>query len=152
MIDDINQLKEDVTNLSNDKVDKINNYSLVENTLINKLQNLANIQTVSDEFNLQENVLSINGIQQDKVVGLPDALLSKVSSIYVGEDKIAINDGVAKIPVASNLNIGVVKGSEKENNIVISENGEMSVYKLNINKLSQDEDDILILDSGIILN
>ena len=65
----------------NNKVDKVSGSSLVQDTLITKLTNLLNIQSVADG-QLQvspEGQLSILSIAQSQVAGLADALAGKVN-------------------------------------------------------------------------
>lgn len=58
-----------------------------------------------------------------------------------------IVDGVVEIPLAG-LQAGVVKSSDAENKIMVDADGTMEVASLNINKLVQSEDDILVLDGN----
>lgn len=70
-----------ITQLGN-KVDKVSGSSLVQDTLITKLTNLLNIQSVA-EGQLEvspEGQLSILSISQSQVVGLTDALAGKVDT------------------------------------------------------------------------
>lgn len=70
-----------ITQLDN-KVDKVSGSSLVQDTLITKLTNLLNIQSVA-EGQLEvspEGQLSILSISQSQVVGLTDALAGKVDT------------------------------------------------------------------------
>lgn len=65
------------------KVDKVSGSSLVQDTLITKLTNLLNIQSVADG-QLQvspEGQLSILSISQSQVAGLTDALSNKVDVV-----------------------------------------------------------------------
>lgn len=66
----------------NNKVDKVSGSSLVQDTLITKLTNLLNIQSVA-EGQLEvspEGQLSILSISQSQVAGLTDALADKVDA------------------------------------------------------------------------
>lgn len=130
------------------KVDKVPGSSLVEDTLIDKLRSLSEIKNVSAEFNLSDGTLSVQAIDQSKVTGLSDALNGKISSIKIGAENVSVEDGVASIPIATTSSLGAVKSSEIENSISISGDGTMSVYSLNVNKLTQGAEDVLILDGG----
>lgn len=68
-----------ITQLGN-KVDKVNGSSLVQDTLITKLTNLLNIQSVADgQLEVSpEGQLSILSISQSQVTGLADTLAGKV--------------------------------------------------------------------------
>lgn len=130
------------------KVDKVPGSSLVEDTLIDKLRSLSEIKNVSAEFKLSDGTLSVQAIDQSKVTGLSDALNGKISSIKIGAENVSVEDGVASIPIATTSSLGAVKSSEIENSISISGDGTMSVHSLNINKLTQGAEDVLILDGG----
>lgn len=64
------------------KVDKVSGSSLVQDTLITKLTNLLNIQSVAeDQLEVSpEGQLSILSISQSQVAGLTDALAGKVNT------------------------------------------------------------------------
>lgn len=130
------------------KVDKVPGSSLVEDTLINKLRSLSEIKNVSSEFNLSDGTLSIKGIEQSKITGLTDALGGKISAIQIGDESVSVEGGIASIPIATTSSLGAVKSSEIENSVAIAGDGTMSVHSLNINKLTQGEEDVLILDGG----
>lgn len=70
-----------ITQLGN-KVDKVNGSSLVQDTLITKLTNLLNIQSVADgQLEVSpEGQLSILSISQSQVTGLTDTLAGKVDT------------------------------------------------------------------------
>lgn len=70
-----------ITQLGN-KVDKVSGSSLVQDTLITKLTNLLNIQSVADgQLEVSpEGQLSILSISQSQVAGLTDALAGKVDT------------------------------------------------------------------------
>lgn len=71
-----------ITQLGN-KVDKVSGSSLVQDTLITKLTNLLNIQSVADgQLAVSpEGQLSILSIAQSQVAGLTDALAGKVNVV-----------------------------------------------------------------------
>lgn len=70
-----------ITQLGN-KVDKVSGSSLVQDTLITKLTNLLNIQSVADgQLEVSpEGQLSILSISQSQVAGLTEALAGKVNA------------------------------------------------------------------------
>ena len=65
-----------------------------------------------------------------------------------GQPIVDIVNKVADIPLAIGEYAGLVKSSEDENMIKVLSDGTMEVNKLNINKLVQDEDDVLVLNGG----
>lgn len=131
------------------KVDKIEGSSLVEDTLIEKLRGLADIKSTSAEFVVTpEGELGIQAIDPSKVTGLPEALAEKLSGIKIGDTLLEVVEGVSSIPVATAEQIGVVKGTDAENGVSVAPDGTMSVNSVNISKIVQDEDDVLVLDGG----
>lgn len=143
----------------NSKVASEEGKSLVSNTLITKLGNLAEIKSVSDEFTLTNGELSVNAIAADKITGLPDALtdiatLKGAQSSYV--KSVAINgtaltlsaeQGV-NIPVATDSVLGVVKSASGDNKVAVAADGTMSVTSVNITSLSQNEGEWLEINGG----
>ena len=133
--------------------------SLISKTLITKVENLAEIKSVSGEFTLTNGELSVNAIAADKITGLPDALtdiatLKGAQSSYV--KSVAINgtaltlsaeQGV-NIPVATDSVLGVVKSASGDNKVAVATDGTMSVASVNITSLSQNEGEWLEINGG----
>lgn len=146
-------------NALNSKVAAEEGKSLVSNTLITKLGNLAEIKSVSSEFALTDGELSVSAIAADKITGLPAALtdietLKGAQSSYV--KSVAINgtaltlsaeQGV-NIPVATDSVFGVVKSASGDNKVVVATDGTMSVASVNITSLSQNEGEWLEINGG----
>lgn len=133
------------------KVDVVSGSSLVEDTLITKLEGLATINSVnSGEFTINPdgNILTIKAISQNKVTGLSDALDGKISSVQANGTLIEAVGGVVNIPLAGNGIVGLVTSSNAENNVAVNADGTMTVNSLNINKLVQTAGDVLVLDGG----
>lgn len=62
----------------------------------------------------------------------------------------SIKDGIEiNIPIGNFTTAGVVKSSNSVNKIVIGEDGTMEVASLNVQKLTQDENEYIILDGDI---
>ena len=143
----------------NSKVTSEEGKSLVSNTLITKLGNLAEIKSVSTEFTLTDGELSVNAIAADKITGLPAALteienLKGAQSSYV--KSVAINgtaltlsaeQGV-NIPVATDSVLGVVKSASGDNKVAVAADGTMSVASVNITSLNQNEGEWLEINGG----
>ena len=133
--------------------------SLISETLITKVENLAEIKRVSGEFTLTDGELSVNTIAADKITGLPAALadvatLKAAQSSYV--KSVAINgtaltlsaeQGV-NIPVATDSVLGVVKSASGDNKVAVAADGTMSVASVNITSLSQNEGEWLEINGG----
>lgn len=143
----------------NSKVAAEEGKSLVSNTLITKLGNLAEIKSVSGEFALTDGELSVNAIAAAKITGLSAALteienLKGAQSSYV--KSVAINgtaltlsaeQGV-NIPVATDSVLGVVKSASGDNKVAVAADGTMSVASVNITSLSQNEGEWLEINGG----
>lgn len=143
----------------NSKVAAEEGKSLVSNTLITKLENLAEIKSVSDEFTLTNGELSVNAIAAAKITGLPAALTdietlkgaqsSYVKSVSVNGTALELSaeQGV-NIPVATDSVLGVVKSASGDNKVTVATDGTMSVAAVNITSLSQNEGEWLEINGG----
>ena len=143
----------------NSKVAAEEGKSLVSNTLITKLGNLAEIKSVSGEFALTDGELSVNAIAADKITGLPAALTdietlkgaqsSYVKSVSVNGTALELSgeQGV-NIPVATDSVLGVVKSASGDNKVAVATDGTMSVASVNITSLSQNEGEWLEINGG----
>lgn len=137
------------TKLAN-KVDKVEGSSLVQDTLIAKLQGLAEIKGVSDELEIDpdDKILGVKAIAQEKITGLPAALAEKIKSITVGTTPLQISNGAVTIPIATAEALGVVKSTTSENGVSITGDGTMIVNNINIEKITQTPGTELILNGG----
>ena len=149
----------DLQDALNSKVTSEEGKSLVSNTLITKLGNLAEIKSVSGEFTLTDGELSVNAIAADKITGLPAALTeienlkgaqsSYVKSVSVNGTALELSaeQGV-NIPVATDSVFGVVKSASGDNKVAVAADGTMSVASVNITSLSQNEGEWLEINGG----
>ena len=142
-----------VTGLSASLDNKVNveaGKSLVEDTLITKLTGMTEIKGVSGELEIgaDDKILSVKAIDQSKVTGLTDALAGKIHEVKVNEVPLLASDGSVNIGLATSSAAGVVMGSEAENKVKVDVDGTMEVNSLNINKLVQSAEDVLVLDGG----
>lgn len=137
-----------VSTIIENKVDKIPGSSLIEDSLITKIKNIIEIKKLSNEFSNNNNQLSINEIEQDKIIGLPEALNSKISKIIIGNDSLNVDNGNVTIPFATLNNLGVVKGSTEQNKINIENDGSMIINNLNIDKIVQTPGTEIIFNNG----
>ena len=158
-----------VTGLSdalNGKVDKIEGYSLLSPTDKTKLDALV-IGESGVEISGKVNAANVEGLgnwlttNRDTVPGLFDTTSSsKLSGIEAGAQvndlevvKIAgtalpISDKAVDIPMATTEALGVVLSSIAENKITVGVDGTMEVNSVNVNKLTQTEGELLILNGG----
>ena len=132
-----------------------------------------------DQFTIDESrKLTLDAIAMSKVTGLDTALAGKVDvvegkslildtlitklegiesgaqvnvieSVKVGGSALTVSDKAVDIPIATSEAVGVVKSSSKENQVAVSSEGEMEVNSINVNKLTQTEGDVLVLDGGV---
>ena len=142
-----------VTGLSDSLNNKVNveaGKSLVEDTLITKLTGMTEIKGVSGELEIgaDDKILSVKAIDQSKVTGLPEALEAKLSGVTLGTTPLEVTAGVATIPIATSSLLGVVLGSDAENKVKVNVDGTMEVNSLNINKLVQSAENVLVLNGG----
>lgn len=158
-----------VTGLSdalNGKVDKIEGYSLLSPTDKTKLDALV-IGESGVEISGKVNAANVEGLgnwlttNRDTVPGLFDTTSSsKLSGIEAGAQvndlevvKIAgtalpISDKAVDIPMATTEALGVVLSSTAENKVAVGVDGTMEVNGVNVNKLTQTEGELLILNGG----
>lgn len=143
----------------NSKVAAEEGKSLISETLITKVENLAEIKSVSNEFTLTNGELSVNAIAAAKITDLPAALadietLKGVQSSYVKSVSVngtalelSAEQGV-NIPVATDSVLGVVKSASGDNKVTVAADGTMSVASVNITSLSQNEGEWLEINGG----
>ena len=158
-----------VTGLSdalNGKVDKIEGYSLLSPIDKTKLDALV-IGESGVEISGKVNAANVEGLgdwlttNRDTVPGLFDTTsASKLSGIEAGAQvndlevvKIAgtalpISDKAVDIPMATAEALGVVLSSTAENKVAVGVDGTMEVNGVNVNKLTQTEGELLILNGG----
>ena len=142
-----------VTGLSASLDNKVNveaGKSLVEDTLIAKLTGMTEIKGVSGELEIgaDDKILSVKAIDQSKITGLTAALAGKIHEVKVNEVPLLAADGSVNIGLATSSAAGVVMGSDAENKVKVDVDGTMEVNSLNINKLVQSAEDVLVLDGG----
>lgn len=71
-----------------------------------------------------------------------------VQAITIGSLAQPAHDGVVDIPIAGLSQLGVLKSSGDENKIHIDGDGTGEVVSLNVNKLTQDENEYIVLDGN----
>ena len=76
------------------------------------------------------------------------AQVNIIENVKMNGEALSIAEKGVNIPLATNTTIGVIKGSDVENGVVIDEAGAASVKNLNVEKLVQTDGDWLILNGG----
>lgn len=71
-----------------------------------------------------------------------------IENVSMNGETLVIAEKGVNIPLATNTTVGVIKGSDVENGVVIDEQGAASVKNLNVGKLVQTDGDWLILNGG----
>lgn len=145
-------------------------------TLINVLAEKASKKTVDDLVTVVENKAGKDDLNSSKIQGLYDDIVNivtgKGTSEYDGEAKnllgiqagaqenviekitlvngepLIITDKTVNIPVATLNDYGLVKSAGGENQITVKTDGTMEVNNLNVNKLVQTADEVLVLNGG----
>ena len=143
----------------NSKVAAEEGKSLISETLITKVENLAEIKSVSTEFTLTDGVLNVSSIPSNKVAGLPEALqdvenLKSAQSEYI--KSVAINGAAlvmdsnqqVNIAIAGADTLGVVKSATGDNKVTVAADGIMYVAYVNITSLTQNEGEWLEINGG----
>lgn len=112
------------------------------------------VPSTEDIDNLKENVISIKELVGDDPVSeqIAKAIneidideISKINAISMNGVLLEIIDKQVNIPIATDNTLGVVSGSDE---ISISETGAINVNKINIDKIVQDEDQVIIFNNG----
>lgn len=76
------------------------------------------------------------------------AQVNVIENVSMNGEALVIAEKGVNIPLATNTTIGVIKGSNVENGVVIDAEGAASVKNLNVEKLVQTDGDWLILNGG----
>jgi len=124
----------------------VNTYKELIDCVKNHDSEVTNMSSIISRLTKQvdENVTKINELENNGSV---------IEKVTINNEELTITNKTINIPVATSELFGVVKSSNEENKIIINNDGTMEVNGININKLVQTEDDILILDgSSWLLN
>lgn len=71
--------------------------------------------------------------------------IEKLSKLMLNEDGSVL---ISDFPIGTSDKVGGVKSSKENNSIFIEEDGRMSVNKINISKLVQDDTEKLVFNAG----
>lgn len=149
------------------KVDKVTGARLINADEASKLEKLVLSEDGSVEISGEINASNVKELDswittnRDNVPGLfntaddnklytiaEGAQVNVLEAVKVGGTLLDIVNKTVDIPVATTEAFGVVKSSDVENKIAVAEDGTMTVNSLNVNKLVQTEDEVLILNGG----
>jgi hypothetical protein len=133
---------DEALNGTNGKVDKVDGMGLSANNFTDTL------------------LEKLNGIAAGAQVNVIEGIKFNGATVTVGEDKIA--DITYALPIADDDTLGGVKSVKEildgdgkitnakaiENKITVANDGTMEVYSLNVNKLTQTDDEYLIMNGG----
>ena len=165
---DVNAAISDINTALENKVEKNGTDRLITLEEASKLEALVigeggkveisgkvNASNVQELYNSIVNI--VTGIGEGTYDGVTKELLgiergAEVNVIEAitlnGSAPLEVSDKIVNIPLAMGSMPGLVKSSEDENMIKVLTNGAMEVNKLNVNKLVQDEGDVLVLNGG----
>ncbi len=149
------------------KVDKVEGSRLITSDEASKLESLVLSEDGSVEISGEVNASNVKELgswittNRGTVLGLlsaenetkldgveAGAQVNKIESVKVGGTLLDITEKSVNIPVATGTLLGVVMSSAAENKVAVAEDGTMEVNSVNINKLTQNEGDFLVLDGG----
>lgn len=165
---DVNTAIGDINTALENKVEKNGTDRLITEEEANKLEALVvgeggkiEISGKVNASNVQELYNAVVNIVTGTGEGTYDGVAKELLGIEKGAEaniieQITLAGGapldvankVVNIPLAIGNYAGLVKSSEDENMIKVLANGTMEVNKLNVNKLVQDEGDVLVLNGG----
>lgn len=117
-----------LTELLGTKVDKVEGMGLSANNFTNEL------------------LAKLNGIEAGAEINVIEGIKFNGTTVTVGEDKVA--DIIYNLTIANTETLGGVKSATGENKISVAEDGTMEVNSVNVNKLTQDKDTMLVLNGG----
>lgn len=87
--------------------------------------------------------------QETKLAGIAaNAQVNIVEAVKLNNIALNITDKAVNIPLASATSPGVVVSSSAENHVAVKNDGTMTVNSLNVNKLVQSTDEMLIIYGG----
>lgn len=106
----------------------------VDNKLNNKVDKVSGKELIQTEL-----ITKLQGIEAN-------AQVNKIDGVLIGTEQATLSGKNIQIPIATNTKLGVIKTDNTS--ISITAEGVLSVNQVNIQKLQQQEDDVLILDGG----
>ena len=117
----------------------------------NKIEGLA--EALANKVDAEEGKgLSANDFTNDLKTKLDaieaGAQVNVIENVSMNGEALVIAEKGVNIPLATNTTVGVIKGSDVENGVVIDAEGAASVKNLNVGKLVQTDGDWLILNGG----
>ena len=130
-----------VTEKLNNKVDKVEGSSLIQDTLIAKLTGMAEIKGVEESeltIDPDSKILKILAIDQSKITGLIGALNNKVT---VEAGKSLVEDTL----ITKLTSLAEIKTVSEEFSL---SDGNLAVQSIDINKITQDPGSEIILNGG----
>lgn len=103
----------------------------------------GSLKGLSENNLTDELVDKINGIETSAQANI-------IEAITINGVVLEASNKIVDIPMATMEALGLVKSSSAENKIAVSNDGTMEVNSINVNKLVQGENEILILDGSLI--
>lgn len=141
------------------KVDARTGYGLISDADLAKLTKLnsdgklaaENITDLDTWINNNRETVGglLSAADEAKLDGISaGAQVNVIEGVSVAGGQLTPDNKIVDIPFATNAVYGVVKGAEAVNAVMINTSNQMEVHSLNVNKLVQDENTVLILNGG----
>lgn len=108
---------------------------------------LQRTQALEDSSHTHTNLSVLESITEERIASW-DRGSGLIDKVTVNGSTLPISNRTIDIPLATLMNAGVVKSSVTENTIAVLADGTMEVNSLNVNKLSQNVNEDLILSCG----
>ena len=116
------------------------------------LSEYATTSYVDTQLSNYQTVASFTEFQQGDFKSLQDEVSTlkstSIKGVKLNGVDLAVTENIVDIPLATSTQLGLIKVGEE---FTVSEDGTLSVNEINLNKISQSEDDVLILDCGTIV-
>ena len=114
--------------------------SIIEQMIAAKVDKVEGKQLSTNDFT-DELETKLEGIEAG-------AQVNTIEAVNINGAPLPIEDQAVNIPLADADSVGVVMGSVAENKVAVGADGTMTVNSLNVTKLAQGAEDIMILNGG----
>ena len=143
----------------NGKVSKEDGKELISSADLAKLAKLnadgtlaaTNVTGLADWMSANRETAAglMSAAEEEKLAGIAaGAQVNVIEGVSVAGEQVTPTNKIVEIASASNTVYGVVKGTAAMNMVSINEDKAMEVHSLNVTKLVQDENTVLILNGG----
>ena len=119
-----------------------------------EISGIVNAENVQDLYDVVKDIVTGIGTEEfdgelvNKLGIAPGAQVNVLEAVKVNGTALTITDKAVNLPLATDDTIGLVKGADEENGILVDNTGAMHVKSVNVNKLVQTEGEYVILNGG----